>query len=90
MTTTETLSSFAIVNRQLLGQSGPRIFLLQERRRNGADPRDPMAKRSRLMADMSAGTIADDGSTLYVGIEGVNQIVRFDYGKDGLLARLTL
>lgn len=32
-------------------------------------------------------SIADDGDTLYVGIEGVNQIVRFDYGKDGLLAR---
>ncbi len=32
-------------------------------------------------------SIADDGGTLYVGIEGVNQIVRFDYGKDGLLAR---
>ena len=34
--------------------------------------------------------IADDGSTLYVGIEGVNQIVRLEYGKDGLLARLTI
>ena len=32
-------------------------------------------------------SIAEDGDTLYVGIEGVNQIVRFDYGKDGLLAR---
>ena len=32
-------------------------------------------------------SIADDDGTLYVGIEGVNQIVRFDYGKDGLLAR---
>jgi hypothetical protein len=32
-------------------------------------------------------SIADDGGTLYVGIETVNQIVRFDYGKDGLLAR---
>jgi hypothetical protein len=32
-------------------------------------------------------SIAEDGGTLYVGIEGVNQIVRFDYGKDGLLAR---
>jgi hypothetical protein len=34
-----------------------------------------------------AESIADDGGTLYVGMEGVNQIVRFDYGKDGLLAR---
>ena len=32
-------------------------------------------------------SIADDGGTLYVGIETVNQIVQFDYGKDGLLAR---
>jgi hypothetical protein len=28
-----------------------------------------------------------DGGTLYVGIERVHQIVRFNYGKDGLLAR---
>ena len=32
-------------------------------------------------------SIAEDGGTLYVGIERVNQIVQFDYGKDGLLAR---
>ena len=32
-------------------------------------------------------SIAADGGTLYVGIERVNQIVRFDYSKDGLLAR---
>ena len=32
-------------------------------------------------------SIAQDGDTLYVGIERVNRIVRFDYGKDGLLAR---
>jgi hypothetical protein len=32
-------------------------------------------------------SIADDGGTLYVGIERVNQIVRFDFGSDGLLAR---
>jgi hypothetical protein len=32
-------------------------------------------------------SIAEDGGTLYVGIERVNRIVRFDYGKDGLLAR---
>jgi hypothetical protein len=32
-------------------------------------------------------SIADDGGTLYVGIERVNQIVRFDYGRSGLLAR---
>jgi hypothetical protein len=32
-------------------------------------------------------SIAQDGGTLYVGIERANRIVRFDYGKDGLLAR---
>jgi hypothetical protein len=32
-------------------------------------------------------SIAEDGGTLYVGIERVHQIVRFDYEKDGLLAR---
>jgi len=32
-------------------------------------------------------SIAQDGGTLYVGIERVQQIVRFDYGKDGLTAR---
>ena len=32
-------------------------------------------------------SIAIDGGTLYVGIERVNRIVRFDYGRQGLLAR---
>jgi hypothetical protein len=32
-------------------------------------------------------SIAQDGGTLYVGIERVNRIVRFDFGKDGVLAR---
>lgn len=32
-------------------------------------------------------SIAQDGGLLYVGIERVNRIVRFDYAKDGLLAR---
>src|SRR5207244_1355607 len=32
-------------------------------------------------------SIAQDGGTLYVGIERVNRIVRFNYGRDGLLAR---
>ena len=31
--------------------------------------------------------IAQDGGTLYVGLERVHQTLRFDYGKDGLLAR---
>jgi hypothetical protein len=32
-------------------------------------------------------SIGIDGGTLYVGIERVNRIVRFDYGRQGLLAR---
>jgi hypothetical protein len=32
-------------------------------------------------------SIAQDGDTLYVGIERVHRIVRFNYGRDGLLAR---
>lgn len=32
-------------------------------------------------------SLAQDGGTLYVGIERINRIVRFDYGKDGLAAR---
>jgi hypothetical protein len=31
--------------------------------------------------------MARDGNTIYVGIERVHRIVRFDFGKDGLLAR---
>jgi len=33
--------------------------------------------------------IAQDGGTLYVAIERVHRIVRFNYGRDGLLARAT-
>ena len=32
-------------------------------------------------------SLAEDGGTVYVGIERVHQIVRFDYAKHGLLAR---
>jgi hypothetical protein len=32
-------------------------------------------------------SIADDGGVLYVGIERVNRIVRFDFGRSGVLAR---
>jgi hypothetical protein len=31
--------------------------------------------------------IAEDGGTVYLGLERVHQIMRFDYGKDGLSAR---
>jgi len=34
-------------------------------------------------------SIAQDGGTLYVGIERVNRIVRFDFGRAGVLARAT-
>jgi hypothetical protein len=48
----------------------------------GADGR-PLADRGWFDTE----SIAADGGTLYVGIERVNQIVRFDYGKYGLTAR---
>jgi hypothetical protein len=32
-------------------------------------------------------SLADDGDTLFVGIERVHRIVRFNFGKDGLLSR---
>jgi hypothetical protein len=43
----------------------------------------PLAKRGWFDTE----SIAQDGDTLYVGIERVHQIVRFNYGRDGLLAR---
>jgi hypothetical protein len=46
---------------------------------------DGLTLASRRWYDTES--IAQDGGTLYVGIERVNRIVRFDYGKDGLLAR---
>ena len=48
----------------------------------GADGR-PLAARGWYDTE----SIAEDGGTLYVGIERVHQIVRFDYGTEGLLAR---
>ena len=48
----------------------------------GADGR-PLS----LQGWFDAESLAEDGGIFYVGIERVNQIVRFDYGKDGLLAR---
>lgn len=48
----------------------------------GADGR-PLAARGWYDTE----ALAEDGGTLYVGIERVHQIVRFNYGKDGLLAR---
>jgi hypothetical protein len=48
----------------------------------GSDGR-PLAARGWFDTE----AIAIDGGTLYVGIERVNRIVRFDYGRQGLLAR---
>jgi hypothetical protein len=48
----------------------------------GADGK-PLAARGWYDTE----AIAEDGATLYVGIERVHQIVRFNYGKEGLLAR---
>ncbi len=48
----------------------------------GADGQ-PLAARGWFDTE----SLAEDGGTLFVGIERVHQIVRFNYGKDGLLAR---
>jgi hypothetical protein len=48
----------------------------------GADGK-PLAARGWYDTE----SIAIDGGTVWVGIERVNQIVRFDYGRNGLLAR---
>ncbi len=48
----------------------------------GPDGR-PLAQRGWFDTE----SIASDGDTLYVGVERVNRIVRFDYRKDGLRAR---
>jgi hypothetical protein len=50
----------------------------------GADGR-PLAARGWYDTE----SIAEDGGTVFVGIERVHRIVRFDYGRDGLLARGT-
>lgn len=46
---------------------------------------DARALASRGWYDTEA--IAQDGDTLYVGVERVNRIVRFAFGKSGVLAR---
>jgi hypothetical protein len=43
----------------------------------------PLAQRGWFDTE----SMAVDGGTIYVGIERVNRIVRFDYGKHGLMAR---
>jgi hypothetical protein len=43
----------------------------------------PLAQGGRFDTE----SMASDGHTVYVGIERVNRIVRFDYGKHGLKAR---
>jgi hypothetical protein len=48
----------------------------------GADGR-PLRRRGWYDAE----ALAEDGGVVHVGIERVNQILRFDYGKDGLRAR---
>jgi hypothetical protein len=48
----------------------------------GSDGR-PLASRGWYDTE----SLAEDGGTLYVGIERVNRIVRFDFAKQGLLAR---
>jgi hypothetical protein len=48
----------------------------------GPDGR-PLASRRWYDAE----AVAEDGGTVYVGVERVHQIVRFDYGRHGLSAR---
>ncbi len=48
---------------------------------------DANGKPLALRGWFDTESIAEDGDTLYVGIERVNRIVKFDYGKNGLLAR---
>ncbi|MGI8524911.1 MAG: esterase-like activity of phytase family protein [Pseudolabrys sp.] len=43
----------------------------------------PLAAHGRFDTE----SLAQDDGTFYVGIERVNEVWRFDYGKDGLLAR---
>jgi hypothetical protein len=43
--------------------------------------------RGKAAKDWDTESIAEDGDTLYVGVEGINSIMRFNYGKRGLLAR---
>jgi hypothetical protein len=48
----------------------------------GADGR-PLAARGWYDTE----ALAEDGGTVWLGIERVHRIVRFDFGKDGLIAR---
>jgi hypothetical protein len=48
---------------------------------------DASGKPMALRGWYDTESIADDGGTLYVGVERVNRIVKFDYGKNGLTAR---
>lgn len=58
-------------------------------RRRGDRPQfwDLTAHRWRGAAGATRKSIAEDGGTLYVGIERVNKILRFNYAEDGLTAR---
>lgn len=49
----------------------------------GADGRPVSARRNWFDTE----ALADDGGTLYVGIERAHEILRFDYGREGLRAR---
>jgi hypothetical protein len=47
----------------------------------------PDRRPLRIRGWYDTEALAEDGGTLYVGIERVQRIVRFDYGRDGLTAR---
>jgi hypothetical protein len=48
---------------------------------------DASGKPMALRGWFDTESLAEDGGTLYVGIERANRIVKFDYGKNGLFAR---
>jgi hypothetical protein len=48
---------------------------------------DSNGKRLTARRWFDTESLAEDGGTLYVGIERVHRIVKFDYAKDGLRAR---
>ncbi len=57
------------------------------RRRGGADARVPTAGRSITRGWYDSESIALDGSFVYIGLERVNRVLRFDFSKGFTRAR---
>jgi hypothetical protein len=66
---------------------GPRPVAIAEAEMAPMLGPDGRAMTARGWYDTEA--LAQDGGTLYVAVERVHQIVRFNYGRDGLRARAT-